>query len=143
MTVATILKTKGADVATARGDTSLHDIARQLDARGIGAIVIVGDADAVEGIISERDIVRSLARHGPDILDKPVQAHMTKDVITCGKDDLIDHVMEKMTRGKFRHIPVVENGRLSGIVSIGDVVKNKLAQAESETAMMRDYIAMT
>ncbi|MEO1199129.1 MAG: CBS domain-containing protein [Pseudomonadota bacterium] len=143
MTVASILKTKGNAVETASAADTLHDVVRKLEAHGIGAVVVTDADKRVEGILSERDVVRSLARKGPGVLEQPVTSHMTKDVVTCAPHDLIDHVMEKMSAGKFRHMPVVEGGKLTGIISIGDVVKHKLAQAESETAMLRDYVAMT
>lgn len=141
MNVATILKAKGKTVATARSDVSLQDIATRLAAKKIGAIVITGQGGQVEGIISERDIIRALAAQGAACLDRPVSAFMTKEVIGCTINDTIDHVMSTMTTGRFRHVPVVnEDGTLAGLVSIGDVVKHHIAEVEMEASAMKTYL---
>jgi CBS domain-containing protein len=139
MTVAWILKQKGRNVVSALPGTTVEEAISLLDRHRIGAIVIVDELHCVQGIVSERDIVRMLAKHGAAVLLEPVSNHMTRNVIVCTEHHSIDWLMEQMTIRRFRHIPVAENDRLSGIVSIGDVVKHKLALAESEAAQMRQY----
>lgn len=141
MNVATILKSKGRDVATAGADVSLLEITRKLAEHKVGAIVIVDDAQMVSGIISERDIVRAISSHGADALTKPTSEFMTRGVVTCSEADTVADLMERMTDGRFRHLPVVDGERLTGIVSIGDVVKERINEAESEAEAMRSYIA--
>ena len=114
---------------------------RRLSARRIGAVVVADASGSVAGIISERDIIRVLGMHGTAALDWPVADVMTRRVVTCREHDTVSDIMEVMTDGRFRHLPVVENGRLVGIVSIGDVVKRHIAEVESEAIAMRDYIA--
>jgi CBS domain-containing protein len=142
MTVSAILSTKGNDVATAAPHRSLQEIAAILAERRIGAILITGADGSVKGILSERDIVRAIATHGAAALDDPASRHMTANVITCRRDDLIADVMTEMTKGRFRHMPVVERGRLVGIISIGDVVKHRIAETVAESQSLRDYIQM-
>ena len=141
MNVATILKLKGREVVTSAPHTSLLDIAELLGAHGIGCIVITDDDGKVAGIVSERDIVREIARAGSKVLKDPVETCMTKTVFTCREADTIDRLMAEMTAHRFRHMPVVERGRLCGLVSIGDVVRMRIAEAEMEAAAMREYIA--
>lgn len=141
MTVSQILKDKGRAVATAPVDTPLQEIVQQLARKKIGALVIIDDAGAVSGIISERDIIRVLAEKGPGVMNEPVSDHMTKPVYTCAEHHSTCDILERMTRHRFRHMPVVENGRLTGIVSIGDIVKQRIAEAELEALSMRAYIA--
>ena len=141
MHVAMILKDKGRAVETVRPDTKLMDVARKLAAKRIGAIVVTDRRGEVAGIVSERDIIRALATEGPDSLEWPVAQVMTHDVLTCRDADTIDHLMGLMTARRFRHLPVVNDGALSGIVSIGDVVKHHIAEVEMEASAMRDYIA--
>ena len=141
MNVATVLKAKGRAVATAHTETVLKDIAIQLAQKKIGAIVVVDDRDEVVGIVSERDLVRAIASGGHEVLQTPVTDSMTRDVITCGEERTIDELMELMTKGRFRHVPVVNNGKLIGLVSIGDVVKNHIAEVEMEVSAMRDYLS--
>jgi CBS domain-containing protein len=141
MTVEHILSAKGRKVITIEPERTLGEAVRLLDERKIGAVV-VGDADhAVLGIISERDIVRALAKSGAAALDEPVSRHMTGKVVTCTGRSAISELMELMTDRKFRHVPIVEDGRLNGIVSIGDIVKHRLHEMERESEAMRDYIA--
>ena len=141
MTVEHILRTKGRDVVMIEPTRTLAEAAHLLAERKIGA-VIVGDVfRPVMGILSERDIVRAVAARGGAALQEPVSQLMTHKVITCTEKAAITEVMEIMTEGKFRHLPVVEGGRLVGIVSIGDVVKHRVAEIEAETRAMRDYIA--
>jgi CBS domain-containing protein len=141
VTVAVILSRKGKDIVTAKPTDRMIDICRLLETHGIGAVVVAEGDDRVAGIVSERDFVRALSRDGAKALDQPVETFMTKRVITCGPDDTIAYLMERMTEGKFRHMPVVDKGKLLGIVSIGDVVKQRIADAEAESRAMREYIA--
>jgi CBS domain-containing protein len=141
MTVAAMLAQKGRTVATTTGDQSVADAVAVLAARKIGALVVVEGPDRIAGIVSERDIVRALAEGGASALSRPVSAIMTREVMTCTEDETINQVMSRMTRGRFRHMPVARNGRLAGIVSIGDVVKARIEQVEAEADHMRAYIA--
>ncbi len=141
MSVASILAEKGRDVQTVAPHHTLAEAARILAARRIGAAVVTGDDGAVVGILSERDIVRAVSESGADGLNEPVSHRMTAKVTTCAEAMSIESAMELMTAGKFRHLPVVENGKLSGIISIGDVVKRHIEKIEAETQAMRDYIA--
>lgn len=143
MTVASILNSKGHDVFTETGDRTLRETCTILGEQGIGAIVIVNKRGNLEGIISERDVVRAIARLGDSVLDQPVSEHMTKKVVTCNENDTVNDVMGKMTAGRFRHLPVIKDGALAGIISIGDVVKHRIAQIEREAEEMRNYIAMS
>jgi CBS domain-containing protein len=140
MTVSIILAGKGRDVVTIEPNATIADAARLLAERRIGAVVILGADHRIVGILSERDIVRALAESGRDALDRPVSEAMTRKVSTCHERETISAIMERMTVGKFRHIPVVDQGRLVGIVSIGDVVKHRLSEVERDSAAMRDYI---
>ncbi|HEV2557024.1 MAG TPA: CBS domain-containing protein [Microvirga sp.] len=142
MTVKHILKTKGRDVVTIEADQTLGAAARLLSEKRIGAVVVGNTFRPVLGILSERDIVRAVAARGAAALDEPVSRSMTEKVVTCSETAAVNEVMEIMTDGKFRHLPVVDGGRLTGIISIGDVVKHRVAEIEAETAAMRDYIAM-
>jgi CBS domain-containing protein len=140
MTMTAILSAKGGDVVTIEPTATLAAAAKLLSERKIGAVLILGPGDRVAGILSERDIVRALSARGAAVLDEPVGQSMTRNVVTCGKDDPIASVMERMTQGKFRHLPVIEQGKLIGIVSIGDVVKQRLTEMEQESEAIRDYI---
>ena len=141
MNVAAILKTKGREVFTTTPDTTLLDITKLLGIHRIGCIVITAPDGKVIGIVSERDIVREISRAGSKVLKEAVEACMTKTVVTCRESDTIDRIMAEMTAHRFRHMPVVERGRLIGLVSIGDVVRMRIAEAEMEAAAMREYIA--
>ncbi len=141
MNVAAILKLKGREVFTTSPDTTLLDIAKLLGNRRIGCVVEPGLDGHDTGIVSERDIVREISRAGPHVLKEPVASCMTKSVVSCRESDTIEKLMSEMTTHRFRHMPVVERGRLVGLVSIGDVVKMRIAEAEMEAAAMRDYIA--
>jgi CBS domain-containing protein len=140
MTVKAILSSKGDDVVTIEPTASIGDAAKLLAARRIGALVITGAEQRVVGIVSERDIVHVLALRGAPALDVPLTEVMTRRVTTCSPADTINSIMERMTAGKFRHVPVVEQGRLAGIVSIGDLVKHRLEVMEREQNALRDYI---
>lgn len=141
MNVAAILKSKGRAVATARPETTLLEISQRLAQKKIGAIIIVGEAGKLAGIISERDVIRAISEHGAAALDQPVSQVMTKTVIACQETSVLDELMELMTKGRFRHVPVMEDDQLVGIVSIGDVVKNHIAEVEMEVTAMRGYLA--
>ena len=141
MNIATILKAKGGTVSTAPQSCTLQGIAERLASEKIGAIVICDDQDSVVGIVSERDLVRAIAEGGPAVLAKQTSEVMTKDVVTCTLDHSIDELMGLMTTGRFRHVPVLDNEKLVGIVSIGDVVKNHIAEVEMEVSAMRGYLA--
>ena len=141
MNVATILKRKGSGVFTTTKDKSLLDIAKLLAQHGIGCIVIVDDDDKIVGIVSERDLMRAIVQAGPQVLSEPVSDFMTKTVVTAREADTSDRLMSEMTRHQFRHMPVVERGRLLGLVSIGDLVKIRVADAEFESGAMRQYIS--
>jgi len=141
MTLDHILSEKGREVATIEPDRTLADAARTLTERRIGAVVVARDDRSVLGILSERDIVRAVARGGAAALEHPISQHMTSEVVTCGRQVAINELMSLMTQRKFRHVPVVEEGRLHGIVSIGDVVKYRVAEIEAEHQALREYIA--
>lgn len=141
MAVSEILSAKGRDVVTANVQSSVQEVANLLAERKIGAIVVLDDKESVCGIVSERDVVREIASDGSDALSKPVSVCMTRKIISCSSDESIDSLMEKMTTGKFRHLPVIENGKLEGIISIGDVVKRKIEMTEREAEEMKRYIA--
>jgi CBS domain-containing protein len=140
MNVSAILRQKGRAVTTAHPDTTLLDIANKLAAKRIGAIVVVGTGGEIFGIVSERDVIRALATSGADCLREPVAQTMTRQVVTCLETDTLDELMAMMTARRFRHLPVVTDGALVGIVSIGDVVKHHVAEVEMEATAMRDYI---
>lgn len=141
MNVDRILSLKGRDVATIAPDRSLSEAATILAERRIGALLVGTEAKPVMGIISERDIVQAVAAQGADALKEPLSRFMTQEVMTCTGQTSITDVMELMTRRKFRHLPVVEGGRLVGIVSIGDVVKLRVEEIEAETQAIKEYIA--
>ena len=140
MNVAAILKLKGRTVVTTTADKSLLDVAKLLVQPGSGCIVIAGDDGKVAGIVSERDLMRAIGQSGAKVLKEPVSVYMTKRVVTAREADTIDRLMSEMTVHRFRHMPVVERGRLIGVVSIGDLVKMHLADAEFEATAMQQYI---
>lgn len=141
MTVASILKTKGSETITLLETHTVEEAVTLLAEKRIGAVVVATASGGVAGIFSERDIVRGLNEHGNELLQRAVSDLMTRNVETCGPEHTIDTVMERMSQGRFRHMPVVEDGKLTGIISIGDIVKSKISQLEHETSAMRDYIA--
>jgi CBS domain-containing protein len=140
MNVAAILKLKGRTVVTTTADKSLLDVAKLLTQHRIGCIVIEGDDGKVAGIVSERDLMQAIGQSGAKVLKEPVSVYMTKRVVTAREADMIDRLMSEMTVHRCRHMPVVERGRLIGLVSIGDVVKMHIADAEFDAATMRQYI---
>ncbi|MEP7030126.1 MAG: CBS domain-containing protein [Pseudolabrys sp.] len=140
MNVKTILAAKSGDIVTIEPTADLATAAKLLNTHRIGAVLIQGAGGRIAGILSERDIVRALAEHGADALAIQVAQVMTRNVATCGEDDSVASIMERMTEGKFRHMPVVTKGKLVGLISIGDVVKYRVGEVESESKAMREYI---
>ena len=140
MSVALILKAKGAHVETTRPDATLYSVVWSLKVKGIGAQVVSEDGITVLGLISERDIVRGLTEHGTKLLTLPVSELMTSPAVTCTPAESIGAVMARMTRYRVRHLPVVEGGKLCGIVSLGDVVKHRLDELELEANVLRESL---
>jgi CBS domain-containing protein len=140
MTVGIILAAKGRETITIEPSASLAEAVQLLAEKRIGAAFILGADRRLAGIISERDIVRALAAGGAAALEEPVSRAMTRKVETCSEGEAVASIMERMTTGKFRHMPVVDQGRLIGVVSIGDIVKHRLQEMERESVAMRDYI---
>ena len=141
MTVASSLTDKGHDIVTATEAETIAESCRRLTEHKIGAILVTSPDGAIVGILSERDIVKACAARGASALDASAADLMTRSVITVTPDDTIATVMERMTAGRFRHMPVLKQGRIVGVISIGDVVKHRIAQAEREAEEMRSYIA--
>ncbi len=141
MQVDNILQSKGMTVLTVSTHAPIAEAVRILSEHRIGAVVVLADNGAVAGILSERDIVRHLAGDPAALLKRAVREIMTTEVITCGRETSVSELMEQMTRFRIRHIPIVEGGELVGIVSIGDVVKGKIEEAEQEALALREYIA--
>jgi CBS domain-containing protein len=140
MLVRSILQSKGSRVVATRPEASVGETARLMAENNIGAVLVLDEGGAVAGIISERDIVRDLARHGRSAPDRPVADLMTRTVLHCAPDATIDEVMAVMTEKRVRHLPVIEDGRLVGLVSIGDVVKWRLEETRQEAEALRDYV---
>ncbi len=141
MNVASILKHKGRDCATIVQDRPVAEAVQILAEKRIGAIVVVDNAGEIAGILSERDIVRHLANGHAEALESPISRIMTQDVLTCSPADTTEDLMAQMTRSRIRHLPVKEDGKLAGIVSIGDVVKWRIAEIESRNTALQEYIA--
>ncbi|OBF14683.1 CBS domain-containing protein [Mycobacterium sp. ACS4331] len=140
MRIADVLRNKGSDVATMRPEATVRELLAGLASHNIGAMVVVGSAGVIAGIVSERDVVRRLYEHGPDVLELPVSQIMTPAVATCGMDSSVDDLSEMMTHNRVRHIPVLVEGRLAGIVSIGDIVKTRLEELKAEQEQLQAYI---
>lgn len=140
MTVKAILDAKGSGVVTIEPTANIATAAKLLAEHRIGAVLVHGPDHRIAGILSERDIVRALADRGSAALDEPVGQVMTRKVVTCAPSETVGTIMQRMTEGKFRHVPVIDQGRLAGIVSIGDVVKWRVHEMEDESAALRDYI---
>lgn len=140
MTVAAVLAGKGSQVATIGADAPLRDAVSQLAARNIGALVVTGESGDVAGMISERDLVACLDRHGPDLLDRPVAQAMTAPAITVDPHTPVLSALALITQKRVRHLPVIANGQLAGVVSIGDLVKFRIEHIEREAEAMRAYI---
>ena len=141
MHVEVILKTKGSAVYTIKVGLQLEETAKLLMEKRVGAVIVLDDKGSVCGVLSERDIVHAIAQEGSGVLTRPVKDFMTSDVITCRLGDTVDRCMELMTDRRIRHLPVIEEGHLKGIISIGDVVKWRIAETEMEANAMREYIA--
>jgi CBS domain-containing protein len=140
MTVKAILENKGRDVVSIAPTATLEEAIEMLVRHKIGALVVLGPEQRLIGMLSERDIVRAFSEEGAAVLKKPLSQVMTRKVSTCTEADTVSVLMEQMTHGKFRHVPVVEQDRLVGIISIGDVVKDRLHEIEREAEALRDYI---
>lgn len=141
MKVSAILKEKGDKVVTASPDDSIAEVADLLKREGIGAVIVTGAGDKVAGILSERDIVRAIPELGAKLQEARAADLMTREVVTCTPDTAVDELEKLMTEGRFRHIPVVVDGKLTGIVSVGDVVKQRMGELEAEAGALRSYIA--
>jgi len=141
MNVETILRNKGNRVATIRPDALIEEAVDRLRQMGIGALIVSVDGETVDGIVSERDVVIALADVGANLLSRSVSEIMTAKVVTCAPSDSVAELMAEMTTRRIRHFPVVQDGRLCGIVSIGDLVKNRLDEIESEASSLRSFIA--
>jgi len=140
MHVSAILKTKGAAIITTRPEEPVGTVAQLLHVNRIGAVLAIDAHGDIVGIISERDIVRGLALHGAAVLDRPVSDLMTRKVVSCGSGDTVASIMERMTQGRFRHMPVVDDGKLVGVISIGDVVKHRVEEYAHEVENLRGYV---
>ena len=140
MFVSDILSQKGGLVFTVTPGTTVAQVAQQLSTRRIGSVLVMAGTDSIAGIVSERDLVRALAQHGASALDVEVRQVMTREVVTCHPDDPIERVMGMMTDGRFRHLPVVDRDELVGLISIGDVVKARLAETQHEAEALKAYI---
>jgi CBS domain-containing protein len=141
MNVEGLLKGKGTEVHSIAPSSSVSDLLAVLAQHRVGALVVSADGQAVDGIVSERDVVRALAERGPDLLAEPVADVMTTDVVTCSPGTTVEQLMVMMTSRRIRHVPVVIDDRLAGIVSIGDVVKDRMDELETETKVLHEYIA--
>ncbi len=140
MFVRQILESKGTVVDTVATGANLTDVAGLLAAHGVGALVVSDDGETIAGIVSERDLARAVAAHGAAALEMAVTDAMTSEVSTCAPDDSLDSLMETMTVERIRHLPVTVDGRLAGIISIGDVVKHRLAELQTESKVLHDYL---
>ena len=140
MTVRAILDTKGHQVESIQAGAQLSAAVKLLGEKKIGAVLVLNVAGRIEGILSERDIVRVLGERGAAVLDEPVRDVMTRKVVSCRQADTVAGIMEMMTIGKFRHLPVVEEGKVVGLISIGDIVKWRVREYENEQEALRDYI---
>ena len=140
MIVKSIIDSKGRDVVTLEPAASLDNAAKLMAERRIGALVVLGADDRVVGILSERDIVRAISERGATAMQEQVSQVMTRKVASCTLDETIHSIMERMTAGKFRHLPVIEQGKLIGIISIGDVVKLRIVEMEQESDALKTYI---
>lgn len=140
MQVMQILKDKGSEVVTIAADAPIADAVRILNERRIGALVVTSRRGDIEGILSERDLIHALAERGLAAMEMRVADLMTRNVFTCAPDTTLEELMRQMTRRRIRHLPVIEGGRLRGIISIGDVVKHRLMELETEATTLREYI---
>ena len=143
MKIGDVLKRKGSGVVTMRPDSTIDTVVRRMRLERIGAVIISPDGKSVIGILSERDILHALAEHGTALLALKAEDLMTREVVTCSREDTLQSVMVKMTQRRIRHLPVVEQGQLAGIVSIGDAVKSRLEEVELEANVLRDFYLAT
>ncbi len=141
MQVSILLQTKGSDVVTVPPEVSTAQALEVLAEHQIGAVVVSDDGTTIAGVLSERDVVRALASHGVDALGEPVHRWMTTEVVSCQPDTTVEELMSTMTDRRIRHVPVLVDGVLAGVVSIGDVVKDRISALEHETQVLHDYIA--
>ncbi len=141
MLVSTVLQSKGSEVATIDGSARVADAVADMTRHRIGALVVSGDGTHIDGIVSERDVVQRLSSVRMDLLDEPVRSIMSKDVEVCRSDDDVEMILRVMTERRIRHLPVVEDGRLCGIVSIGDAVKSRIEQLEKDRNELMEYIS--
>jgi len=141
MLVGAILSRKGADVFTIDPDATVADAVEELRVHHCGALIVSSDGVVVTGIVSERDVVRQLAEHGHEVLDRPVASVMTGDVVTCTPADTTEQLMALVTDRRIRHVPVIDADRLAGVVSIGDIVAARVSELEDETQLLHDYIS--
>ncbi|MBP7064381.1 CBS domain-containing protein [Ferrovibrio sp.] len=141
MNVAMILKEKGGDMVAAKPGDSLAAVCSLLAGHGIGAVLVLNPDGGIAGILSERDVVRGLAQHGGALLERSAESLMTRNVMVCAPADTIEDVMHVMTKRRIRHLPVMAEGKLVGMISIGDVVKRRIADTELEAEALRQYIA--
>lgn len=139
MTVRSILNTKGHQIMSVEPDAKLSAAVKLLGEKKIGAVLVMNQ-NRLEGILSERDIVRVLGERGAGVLEEPIAEVMTRKVVTCKETDTVAELMETMTTGKFRHLPVLDNGKVVGLISIGDIVKWRVREYETEQEALRDYI---
>jgi CBS domain-containing protein len=140
MKIAAILDTKGQTVHSVLPWHTIAEVVERLGRLGVGAVLVCDENKVTRGIVSERDIVRALRRHGAALLTMPVSEVMTRRVETCEPDETVAHAMARMTAGRYRHLPVMSGGRLVGMVSIGDLVKNRVREMEMETGVLRDAV---
>jgi CBS domain-containing protein len=143
MRISDVIRAKGTAVVTVEPQIDVRTLLGVLAEHGIGAVVVSSDGSTVEGIVSERDVVRALAARGATVISEPVSTIMTSDVKTCAPDAPVVDLMRTMTEGRFRHVPVVAGGKLAGIVSIGDIVKNRVGELEIERDSLSRYITTT
>lgn len=141
MQVCVLLQSKGSEVVTVPPATTLADVVEVLCDHGIGAVVVTSDGRRIDGVLSERDVVRALRTDGPDALDRPASTVMSTEVVTCRLETTVEELMATMTDHRVRHVPVLVDGALAGLVSIGDVVKDRISALEHETKVLHDYIA--
>lgn len=139
--VSTVLQQKGSEVATIDAKARVHDALLKLAEHGVGALVVSPDGRSIEGVLSERDIVRRLAVAGAATLEEPVEALMTRDITVCERSTTTDDLVVMMTEGRIRHVPVVDDGALSGIVSIGDIVKWRMEELADEAKHLESYVS--
>jgi CBS domain-containing protein len=140
MKIADILDTKGSTVHSVLPWLTVSEVVERLDTLGIGAVLVCDEPSSIKGIVSERDIVRALRKHGAGLLTMPVSEVMTRYVQTANPDETVAHAMARMTSGRYRHLPVLDNGKLVGMVSIGDLVKHRVREMELETGVLRDAL---